>query len=89
MICCPQQVSNLYTQVIALITPYAIRNAGWKFYLLFIIMISGGLVFTFFFFPEVCLSFQLAAPAILSIIVATTLSLRIYNLDQWKDPRRD
>lgn len=40
-------------QVIALITPYAINNAGWKFYLTFIVMIFLNMLFTFFFFPEV------------------------------------
>ena len=39
--------------MIALITPYAIETAGWKFYLLFCIMIFLSIPFTFFFLPEV------------------------------------
>ncbi|KAM0293765.1 hypothetical protein ACHAO9_001451 [Fusarium lateritium] len=42
----------LWTFVIALITPYAIDTAGWKFYLLFCIMILLNIPFTYFFLPE-------------------------------------
>jgi hypothetical protein len=40
-------------QVIALITPYAIANAGWKFYLLFCVMILLNIPVVYFFFPAV------------------------------------
>ncbi|KAF4994128.1 hypothetical protein FDECE_13228 [Fusarium decemcellulare] len=42
----------LWTFVIALITPYAIDTAGWKFYLLFCVMILLNIPFTYFFLPE-------------------------------------
>ncbi|KAL5600649.1 hypothetical protein FOVSG1_008461 [Fusarium oxysporum f. sp. vasinfectum] len=42
----------LWTFVIALVTPYAIDTAGWKFYLLFCVMILLNIPFTFFFLPE-------------------------------------
>ncbi|PSN68627.1 general substrate transporter [Corynespora cassiicola Philippines] len=42
----------LWTFVIAQVTPHAIENAGWKFYLLFCIMIALNIPFTYFFFPE-------------------------------------
>ncbi|KPM43009.1 hypothetical protein AK830_g3531 [Neonectria ditissima] len=42
----------LWTFVIALITPYAINTAGWKFYLLFCVMIVLNIPFTYFFLPE-------------------------------------
>ncbi|KAL2676495.1 hypothetical protein Neosp_010253 [[Neocosmospora] mangrovei] len=42
----------LWTFVIALITPYAIDTAGWKFYILFCVMILLNIPFTYFFLPE-------------------------------------
>ncbi|KAI9168093.1 Sugar transporter STL1 [Paramyrothecium foliicola] len=42
----------LWTFVIALITPYAIATAGWKFYILFCIMILLNMPFVYFFLPE-------------------------------------
>lgn len=42
-------------QVIVLVTPVAIENAGWKFYLLFCIMNALGFPFVYFFLPEVLL----------------------------------
>ncbi|OAL53129.1 general substrate transporter [Pyrenochaeta sp. DS3sAY3a] len=42
----------LWTFVIAQITPHAIENAGWKFYLLFCVMIALNIPFTYIFFPE-------------------------------------
>lgn len=42
-------------QVIALVTPYALETAGWKFYLLFCFMIALSIPFTYFFLPEVLL----------------------------------
>lgn len=44
-----------YSKVIALITPYAIDTAGWKFYILFCVMILLNIPFTYFFLPEVSL----------------------------------
>lgn len=46
--------ADTYTsQVIALITPYAIDTAGWKFYILFCVMIFLNIPFVYFFLPEV------------------------------------
>ncbi|KAH7131717.1 general substrate transporter [Dactylonectria estremocensis] len=42
----------MWTFVIALITPYAIESAGWKFYLLFCVMILLNIPFVYFFLPE-------------------------------------
>ncbi|KAG3195616.1 hypothetical protein PC129_g24789 [Phytophthora cactorum] len=42
----------LWTFVIALITPCAITTAGWKFCLLFCVMIVLNIPFTYFFLPE-------------------------------------
>ncbi|OAL03658.1 general substrate transporter [Phaeosphaeriaceae sp. SRC1lsM3a] len=42
----------LWTFVIAQITPMAIEQAGWKFYLLFCVMITLNIPFVFFFLPE-------------------------------------
>ncbi|KAH6869056.1 general substrate transporter [Thelonectria olida] len=49
----------LWTFVIALVTPYAIETAGWKFYLLFCVMIVLTIPFTYFFFPEASTYFPL------------------------------
>lgn len=72
------------TQVIAQITPHAIENAGWKFYLLFCIMIALNIPLTYFFFPEVS--------AQLSQIIRNSREGRGWLtgvvLDQRKDPRR-
>ncbi|KAF1985168.1 general substrate transporter [Aulographum hederae CBS 113979] len=42
----------LWTFVVALVTPPAIENIGWKFYILFCVMIALGIPFTYFFLPE-------------------------------------
>lgn len=48
-----QRVLIKVLQVIAQITPMAIEQAGWKFYLLFCVMITLNIPFVFFFLPEV------------------------------------
>ena len=40
-------------QVIVQSTPTAIKNSGWKFYLLFIISTAISIPFVYFLFPEV------------------------------------
>ncbi|EXJ72882.1 uncharacterized protein A1O5_04030 [Cladophialophora psammophila CBS 110553] len=42
----------LWTFVIVLITPAAIRNTGWRIYILFCIMCVVAFVFVWFFLPE-------------------------------------
>ncbi|KAG4441949.1 hypothetical protein IFR05_002568 [Cadophora sp. M221] len=42
----------MWTFVIVLVTPVAIENAGWKFYLLFCIMNALSFPFVYFFLPE-------------------------------------
>ncbi|KAH6682819.1 general substrate transporter [Halenospora varia] len=42
----------MWTFVIVLVTPVAIANAGWKFYLLFCIMNALSFPFVYFFLPE-------------------------------------
>ncbi|KAL4876843.1 general substrate transporter [Aspergillus karnatakaensis] len=42
----------LWTFVIALMTPTAIENTGWKIYLLFCIMLALSIPFVYFFMPE-------------------------------------
>jgi hypothetical protein len=52
----PKTSKLMISKVIALITPYAIDAAGWKFYLLFCVMILLNIPFTYFFLPEVSLA---------------------------------
>ncbi|BCS30765.1 uncharacterized protein APUU_81068A [Aspergillus puulaauensis] len=42
----------LWTFVIAIMTPAAIANTGWKIYLLFCIMMTLSIPFVYFFLPE-------------------------------------
>jgi membrane protein implicated in regulation of membrane protease activity len=39
--------------VIAIMTPTAIENTGWKIYLLFCIFLALSVPFVYFFLPEV------------------------------------